>query len=139
MNTEMCNIFIGVDPGVNGALAAIKIVGDVTQHYEKVDCVDMPVEMTKSKKKQVSPHGLNLWIEHVIEMCAPCNVMCTVEHVHSLPGNGGASMFSFGRIKLTNCRIILKFRMSFRMATSISGYLTFTATSSPDLRRARWT
>lgn len=76
---------IGVDPGVNGAIALLD-TDDWTLHV-----ADMPQEAGVKNRKAVSPIGVaDLFME-----AAPDHVF--VEHVHSSPQMGVASAFSFGR------------------------------------------
>jgi len=97
MKNELCKLFIGIDPGVSGALAAVRVndEDESTSFYQLVEAIDMPFETTKTRKR-VSPHAVNLWIEHVIELCAPCKVFLTCEAVHSMPRDGAMGAFSFG-------------------------------------------
>lgn len=89
-------VYLGIDPGVSGALAAFKVSGETSQFFEVIHVEDMPVEVTSTKRKRVSPHGVNLWIEHVIEMTAPCAIHLTVEAVHARPNDSTSGAFTFG-------------------------------------------
>ena len=83
-------IFIGIDVGVSGALAAINKDGDI------LALCDMPTELKKNKKKRVDGRELNSWVNSVVDFCAPCKVVAVVEAVASMPRDGSASAFAFG-------------------------------------------
>ena len=72
-------IFIGIDVGVSGALAAINKDGDI------LALCDMPTELKKNKKKRVDGRELNSWVNSVVDFCAPCKVVAVVEAVASMP------------------------------------------------------
>ena len=82
----MTRIDIGVDPGKTGALAAI-------DHHsgDLIDIADMPVI-----GKHVSAAGIAAWLA---DMAHHGRLVVTLEDVHSMPGNGHAGAFSFGRSK----------------------------------------
>jgi crossover junction endodeoxyribonuclease RuvC len=82
-------IFIGIDPGLNGAVAFF----DPEKGHLSV--VDMPVvEMIRNgkKKREVSAQML-AQIIRVVEW--PCYAV--LERVNAMPGQGVTSVFSFGR------------------------------------------
>lgn len=75
---------VGVDPGQNGALAALDAQG------RPLEVVDMPVV-----DGWVSPELLIDWVSHVcVEYGAPQLVV--VEKVRSMPRQGVSSTFKFG-------------------------------------------
>jgi crossover junction endodeoxyribonuclease RuvC len=82
-------IFIGIDPGLNGAIAFF----DLAKGHLSV--VDMPVvEMLRGgkKKREVSAQML----AQIIRLAErPCTAM--FERVNAMPGQGVTSVFSFGR------------------------------------------
>lgn len=77
---------IGVDPGKTGAIACLF-------DGQLLDAIDMP-----TIGKHVNAHAV---AEIMREMAASNLETPTViiEDVHSMPGNGGVTMFSFGRSK----------------------------------------
>jgi crossover junction endodeoxyribonuclease RuvC len=82
-------IYIGIDPGLNGAIAFL----DTEKGHLSV--IDMPVleVMRNGKlKKEVSPHGLAS-----IFKVSPQPVCAFLERVGAMPGQGVSSVFSFGR------------------------------------------
>lgn len=84
------SIYIGVDVGVSGALAAIDGEGNI------LSLEDMPTELKKNKRKRVDGRALNDWVHKVVSENVPCKVLCVVEAVASMPRDGSASAFSFG-------------------------------------------
>lgn len=82
-------IFIGIDPGLNGAVAFF----DLAKGHLSV--IDMPVvEVLRGgkKKREVSAQML----AQIIRLAErPCTAM--FERVNAMPGQGVTSVFSFGR------------------------------------------
>jgi len=74
---------IGVDPGMTGAICLLTAIG--------VEVADMPVV-----DKQVNAHELARIIGLMKEDAGRLQV-AAVEQVHSMPGQGVASTFKFGR------------------------------------------
>jgi crossover junction endodeoxyribonuclease RuvC len=80
-------IYIGVDPGLTGAIAAILPDGSIEFH-------DMPVLEVK-KKQQLDYAGL----AHILRRYPNRdNVMACIEQVGAMPGQGVSSMFKFGQV-----------------------------------------
>lgn len=79
----MRNLWLGVDPGLNGALAW------VTDDGHLIDAIDMPVLEVNGKKK-VSPQMLTADISYRMPR------LVVVEEVGAMPGQGVTSMFNFG-------------------------------------------
>ena len=79
-------IDVGIDPGKTGALAAI-------YHHtgELIDVDDMPVI-----GKHVSAPAVS---DILRRYAAHGRLVVAIEDVHSMPGNGHAGAFSFGRSK----------------------------------------
>ena len=88
----MTDIFIGIDPGLGGAVA---VLGRKTPHV-----FDMPtvvVSKTGFVKRAVDVHGLAVTLrpyasDHLIR----CKVQVAIERVNAFPGQGVGSMFSLG-------------------------------------------
>jgi crossover junction endodeoxyribonuclease RuvC len=80
-------IFIGIDPGLSGAVAVIHPDG-------KVEVIDTPVALVKKNK-----HDYSAWeMARILgRFERDVNVVCGIESVHSMPKQGVASSFSFGR------------------------------------------
>lgn len=85
-------IFIGIDPGLDGALAAIQEDGSV------IAVEDTPTLTVKGKKNKrhynVSEMYRNLRITVAAE--GQRGVRVALENVHAMPGQGVSSMFSMG-------------------------------------------
>tara|TARA_R100001443_G_scaffold75063_1_gene82703 strand:+ start:747 stop:1241 length:495 start_codon:yes stop_codon:yes gene_type:complete len=80
-------VFIGVDPGINGAIAA------VTGDGELIGSHDLPVLGTGRKREINIPHLRRI----VAEMVGDAKAHACVERVSARPGQGVVSMFRFGR------------------------------------------
>lgn len=79
-------LFIGIDPGLHGAIAILSIDG--------LDMHDIPThELTVNGKKrlQIDKHRLAQILDY-----GPEGVRAFVEDVHSMPKQGVASSFKFG-------------------------------------------
>jgi crossover junction endodeoxyribonuclease RuvC len=89
-------IFVGIDPGITGALGAID------SHGEFIAVVDLPVmangKGTSKVETQINPEAL-LKILVGLEDLLPERrdaVVVGLERIASMPGQGVASMFSMG-------------------------------------------
>ena len=78
-------IRIGIDPGVNGAIA-------VLEDQQLIALFDMPVMNLSGKKQQVNAPKL----AEIIGSGSPRADVAYVEQVHSMPGQGVSAMFNFG-------------------------------------------
>ena len=79
---------LGIDPGINGALALL----DLT--HGLIEVVDMPsvvVRVGKASKTRIAPQALALYV------AAHKPSHAYVEAVHAMPGQGVSSMFTFGQ------------------------------------------
>ena len=76
------NLFIGIDPGVNGGVGIIKTL-DGVEEYDAFRC---PKE-TEEMWSVLDSYVLN----------APEIVTLYIEYVHSFPGQGVVSTFTFGQ------------------------------------------
>lgn len=91
-------VFIGIDPGLHGAIAAIAVVSDVkfgdAISPASLYVADMPThEITVNGKKrtQIDKHRLRDILTGIGPGCR-----AFVEDVHSMPKQGVASSFKFG-------------------------------------------
>ena len=79
---------IGIDPGLDGAVA--KISSDM---YATI--IDTPTYVVEGATKKKREYNINEMISMIRELAAQeCHVF--LEKVHSMPGQGVASMFSMG-------------------------------------------
>lgn len=80
---------IGIDPGVGGAIALLN------QQNQFLAVQDMPVMIITGKRQTVNAAALSkiltAWVEGIKEP-----VICYLEQVSAMPGQGVSSMFSFG-------------------------------------------
>jgi crossover junction endodeoxyribonuclease RuvC len=82
--------FIGVDPGLSGALA---IVNGFDTHL-RVE--DMPTMTMMNGKRRIDMAALAALLEEWRNWNRDRALLATVEDVHSMPGQGVSSVFSFG-------------------------------------------
>ena len=75
-------MLVGIDPGISGALVAVTANGIA-------DWLLMPT-MVVGSKKRVNPAAVAAWLRDI----KPDHVV--IERVGAMPGQGTASMFSFG-------------------------------------------
>lgn len=81
------DIVIGIDPGVNGAVAVLNISGKPYKVF------DIPIEKN-GKRNQVSPNLLAANFEKLVR--EKNVILCVIEDVSSSPQQGVCSAFSFG-------------------------------------------
>ena len=100
---EMMKVFIGIDPGKDGALA---ILG-----YRETPIL-IPFSETEyvNQLRRLDPYSQGLFVElnKTVRVVDP---FCVVEHVNAMPGQGVTSCFSFGR----NFGFILGLLTAFRI------------------------
>jgi len=81
-------IFIGIDPGLNGAIAYFDVKDG---HLGIVDMPTFEVKRNNKIKREINPAG----VAHELEVCDVGGVV--LERVGAMPGQGVSSVFSFGR------------------------------------------
>lgn len=82
-------IIIGIDPGITGALAALRQDGQYLAH------LTMP-SIKVSTKNRVNGAAVAAFIRSLMEINPTEAIHCYLEQVGSRPGQGVSSMFSFG-------------------------------------------
>lgn len=82
--------FLGIDPGLSGALAWY----DPT--YDELDVKDMPTHTVKSNGKQRRKIDFRLLAAYV-DNSRTFTQKALIEEVNAMPGQGVTSMFSFGK------------------------------------------
>ena len=82
-------IYIGIDPGLNGAIA---FLDTEKGHLSVVDMPTFEVKRNNKFKREVSPHG----ISDVLSLSQKISGV-VLERVGAMPGQGVTSVFSFGR------------------------------------------
>ena len=75
--------FIGIDPGLSGAIASISPAG--------ITFIDCPIIKVSGKTKP----NPTLMASELSQLVTP-NSIIIIENVHAMPGQGVTSMFSFG-------------------------------------------
>lgn len=88
------SMWIGVDPGVTGGLAAIVATGDGQSAL--IEKMRMPVEIVGKKTKVACANRVDIWFNHLFRMTYTIRGI-VVEQNSAMPGQGVTSMFSFGR------------------------------------------
>lgn len=90
---ENADIIIGIDPGINGAIAVLDLKA------EKVSVFDVPTIKVPGKgrgKKSVSDYD-KAGMADLLSKYQNRQVAVSMEKVHAMPGQGVTSMFTFGR------------------------------------------
>lgn len=82
-------IYIGIDPGLNGALAFFNLEDG---HLSVIDMPTFEVKRNNKVKREVSPHG----VASVLSLAQNVSTVI-LERVGAMPGQGVTSVFSFGR------------------------------------------
>jgi crossover junction endodeoxyribonuclease RuvC len=82
----VANLFVGIDPGCSGALVAIHSDGTYVNH------VNMPT-LKQGSSNRVNGAAVVAWLQ---SFRARGIAHAYLEMVHSMPGQGTASTFSFG-------------------------------------------
>jgi crossover junction endodeoxyribonuclease RuvC len=82
-------IFIGIDPGLNGAIA---FFDPIKGHLSVVDMPTVELLRNGKKKREVSAQILATIIR-----CVGDKSLAVIERVNAMPGQGVTSVFSFGR------------------------------------------
>lgn len=75
--------FVGIDPGITGGIAIKSGISHQT--------FPMPLKRLKNGKRQLAPHDL----DHIVKQFPPIT-LAVIEKVSSRPGQGVASVFTFG-------------------------------------------
>jgi len=83
-------IYIGIDPGLNGAVGIIN--EDLVPPFEVHDTPTFTVEGSKSKRKYNVPEMAKI----LSKFAGRNDVLVILESVHSMPKQGVASSFCFG-------------------------------------------
>lgn len=86
-------IYLGIDPGLDGALAAITVFGPpINSHF--VDIFDTPtVSVARTGGKYKREYDIAAMQKRLVEIGGTYAV---IEKVHAMPGQGVTSMFSMG-------------------------------------------
>ena len=80
-------INIGIDPGLDGAIV-VRSDGEILIH----DTPTLTIQNGKKKKRQCDAYGM----AHILKAYIGKDVHVALEKIHSMPGQGVASMFSMG-------------------------------------------
>jgi crossover junction endodeoxyribonuclease RuvC len=90
-------IYIGIDPGLNGAVGVLNCVGTAStlDHIKMFDTPTLTVSGAK-EKREYSTAAMALLLEPYVTQVGD-SVLVVLENVHSMPKQGVASSFSFGK------------------------------------------
>lgn len=85
-------MIIGIDPGLTGAIAFL-----TNSPENKLTVYDLPLDINALKGiKEISAHALYGIIKTHTRNTDPADILVVIEDVHSMPGQGVASTFTFG-------------------------------------------
>jgi crossover junction endodeoxyribonuclease RuvC len=84
------NYYIGIDPGISGAVAILDKKGDIVLIF---DMPTVEIKVGSSMKKKIAPAAI---VDELLPFTKePC--IALIEKVGARPGEGAVSMFGFGR------------------------------------------
>jgi len=83
------SFIIGIDPGVNGAVAILTDDGGLVQVF---DMPSVEVNVGNKAKRRISPEMLAA----ELRLYSVSGTVAIIEQVNAMPGQGVASMFAFG-------------------------------------------
>lgn len=89
-------IYLGIDPGLNGALVAL----DPSSTVSLVTIVDTPtltVVGKTGKRREYDTHAMAKALREFDDAAEPNEIFALAELVHAMPGQGVRSMFTMGR------------------------------------------
>ena len=91
-------IYIGIDPGLNGAVGVLKSHGSTYVDPGSIQVFDTPTMLVSGiKEKRVyNTVAMALLLKPFVDQVGD-DVLCVLESVHSMPKQGVASSFSFGQ------------------------------------------
>ena len=93
----MNKLIIGIDPGLNGALAFLELEPK-SHKVTVVEFVSTPsMQKINSKGRAIVCPELVQAVKGVIKLCPKHEKHAFLESVHSMPGQGVSSSFSFGK------------------------------------------
>jgi len=82
--------YVGIDPGISGGIAAIDELCNVILS-ESTPCIKI---LKKGKSK--SDYDIRSMV-NMLKSLSEYNIIVCQELTHAMPGNGGVSMYNFGR------------------------------------------
>ncbi len=83
---------IGIDPGISGALACLRLDAE---NVELIEVADLPLMTFGQHKQQLNPVA---FADKLLRLKKMANGVCTLylEQVNAMPQQGVVSMFNFG-------------------------------------------
>lgn len=80
----MSRIWIGIDPGLKGALCGVTADGQIVK-----------LGVMPTNADGIDPVGIRNWLETALTVWGP-GVQVALEKAQAMPGQGGVSMFNYG-------------------------------------------
>ena len=108
-------IFAGIDPGLDGAIAIIS--------PERIEIVDIPTLLV-GNRREVSARAV---VEILRNLRSHGKTLVGLERVHSMPKQGVASTFSFGRVYGTLIGALSALPLPYEMVTPQTWHKTMLA------------
>lgn len=105
-------LHVGIDPGLDGAVAAISDCGGEVKVYDIPKAI---IGNGKKRKAEVNMMGLRLLLEDLLDRSE--SVTAYVESVHSMPKQGVASSFNFGKTYGILLGMLAALKIPFRLVT----------------------
>lgn len=126
-------IFIGVDPGITGAIAAIDGNGDV------LDVIDMPTMMSGSGKAKVQKRVNATALLDILRTFCPAaeNAFVLIEKAQAMRSQGVSSVFSFGHTAGVIEATVACCRFPYELVTAQRWKKHFGLSSDKEQARAR--
>jgi crossover junction endodeoxyribonuclease RuvC len=88
-------IYVGIDPGLDGAIALIDIIRNETQAW---DTPTLTVTKSSGSKREYNEGMMRTIVQGLLSRVpSAMHVECALEQIHSMPGQGVRSMFSMGQ------------------------------------------
>ncbi len=89
----MKDIYIGIDPGLDGAVCIIDPKKDIIIFF---DTPTLTIQRGKSKKREYNINSMADFFIEVSRSNPSARIKVALEKIHSMPGQGVRSMFSMG-------------------------------------------
>jgi len=85
----MYDYFIGIDPGMEGAIAILKADGTFAEYFK------MPILEYKDSKRKIHTYALFLTLKDLVKRYGPKGMVC-IEKINGSPGQGATTIFAMG-------------------------------------------
>ena len=85
----MYDYFIGIDPGMDGAIVVLKANGDFAEYCK------MPVLVYEASKRKIHIYALFLHLKELTKTYGTKGMVC-IEKINGSPGQGATAIFAMG-------------------------------------------